>query len=88
VKSTQWFPDHHKFTIKDFEELNKRAGADELVLMTEKDAVKCLAFAKDNWYVLPISALISDDLEQQIIEVLNPYFSISSNSVKEINHGI
>jgi tetraacyldisaccharide-1-P 4'-kinase len=56
--------------------------------MTEKDAVKCKAFARDNWYVLPISALISDDLEQQILEVLKPHVSISTNTVKEINHGI
>jgi tetraacyldisaccharide 4'-kinase len=45
------FPDHHRFRDKD---LN---FGDELpVLMTEKDAVKCRAFAGTNRWYLPISA--------------------------------
>lgn len=35
-----------------------------VVMMTEKDAVKCSAFASDNWYYLPIDALIEPDLAQ------------------------
>lgn len=45
------FPDHHAYAAEDlaFE------GADAL-LMTEKDAVKCAAFAPSNAWVLPVAA--------------------------------
>ncbi|MCL4163510.1 UNVERIFIED_CONTAM: hypothetical protein GTU68_061010, partial [Idotea baltica] len=52
VASTRWFADHHHFTVSDFTGF----GSDDIVLMTEKDAVKCQAFAQKNWFVLPISA--------------------------------
>lgn len=45
------FPDHHPFVAKDFAGL-----APGVVLMTEKDAVKCRALAKpEHWYV-PVQA--------------------------------
>lgn len=43
------FLDHHKFTLTDFNMANGKP-----VVMTEKDAVKCQKFAKDNWCYLPI----------------------------------
>lgn len=48
------FPDHHQFTATDFKFQEKS------VVMTEKDAVKCEAFAGNNWYVLPVEAELSD----------------------------
>lgn len=52
------FPDHHVFTHTElvFPEKN--------VVMTEKDAVKCQAFAEKNWYFLPVSAKLSDSFWQ------------------------
>ncbi|HXE67033.1 MAG TPA: tetraacyldisaccharide 4'-kinase [Rhodanobacteraceae bacterium] len=45
------FPDHHRYVAADLE------FADSLpVLMTEKDAVKCRAFAKQNWWNVPVTA--------------------------------
>jgi tetraacyldisaccharide 4'-kinase len=45
------FPDHHPFTPRDL------AFADELpVLMTEKDAVKCAAFADPRLWYVPVAA--------------------------------
>lgn len=49
--SSNHFRDHHPYTAEDF----TRFGNDN-VLMTEKDAVKCSEFAKDNWYYLPVNA--------------------------------
>ena len=43
------FLDHHNFSLADFDKLNGQP-----VVMTEKDAVKCQSFAKDNWCYLPI----------------------------------
>jgi len=45
------FPDHHRFGAGDFE-----FGSDLPVLMTEKDAVKCAAFATDRHYLVPVRA--------------------------------
>ena len=45
------FPDHHAFIATDL------AYGDELpVLMTDKDAVKCRAFAQPHWWRLPVRA--------------------------------
>lgn len=43
------FPDHHQYNEADFEEFN-----DSPVVMTEKDAIKCQAFAKQNWWYLKV----------------------------------
>lgn len=45
------FPDHHRFGEHDLE-----FGDNAAVLMTEKDAIKCMAFAKDNWWAIPVTA--------------------------------
>lgn len=45
------FQDHHAFEASDLDFGDERA-----VLMTEKDAIKCRAFARPNWYALPIDA--------------------------------
>ena len=41
--------------MADFTQFN-----DDNVLMTEKDAVKCREFAKNNWYFLPVDAKPTD----------------------------
>ena len=45
------FADHHRYTAEDL-----RFGSDLPVLMTEKDAVKCRAFAGGRHYSVPIRA--------------------------------
>lgn len=45
------FADHHRYRAEDFE-----FGSALPVLMTEKDAVKCTAFATDAFYAVPIRA--------------------------------
>ena len=47
------FPDHHSFTESDFTDYVNQS--DE-ILMTEKDAVKCEAFADSNWWYVSIDA--------------------------------
>ncbi|MBV8909870.1 MAG: tetraacyldisaccharide 4'-kinase, partial [Gammaproteobacteria bacterium] len=60
------FPDHHALAPADL------AFADELpVLMTEKDAVKCTAFADARLWYVPVSAqLAAADAEELISRVL------------------
>ena len=68
IDGTIWLPDHHNFTLDDF----KSFGEDDIIVMTEKDAVKCTGLMAEkqnyNWFVLPIEACISSAVEQQIIE--------------------
>jgi tetraacyldisaccharide 4'-kinase len=48
------FDDHHRYRREELE------FGDELpLLMTEKDAVKCRAFAQGRWWALPVSAALS-----------------------------
>jgi len=59
------FPDHHRFTRQDLE--LPRATA---ILMTEKDAVKCTAFADDRCWALPIRAVVDPKLFALVEEKL------------------
>jgi len=45
------FPDHHAYAASDLD-----FGDCEALLMTEKDAVKCEAFARGHWYALEVEA--------------------------------
>lgn len=60
------FPDHHAFRPADLE--FKDADA---LLMTEKDAVKCQAFAPEETWVLPVEARLDPDLGRWTAEKLN-----------------
>lgn len=56
------FPDHHDFSRQDI--------PDSMVVMTEKDAVKCQRFAHENCWYLQVSGNISENLYQLIEEKL------------------
>jgi tetraacyldisaccharide 4'-kinase len=59
------FPDHHRFQPGDI-----AFGDGRPVLMTEKDAVKCRAFAGDaNWYV-PVDAVPDEDCRRRLQALL------------------
>jgi tetraacyldisaccharide 4'-kinase len=60
------YTDHYMFQAKDFHHINA-----DVVLMTEKDAVKCRAFAQPNFWVLPVSALMNDGLMSVVLNKLN-----------------
>jgi tetraacyldisaccharide 4'-kinase len=59
------FPDHHRFTPADLD-----FGQASAILMTEKDAVKCVAFADDRCWALSVLAAIDDSLLALIEEKL------------------
>ncbi|TVT78169.1 MAG: tetraacyldisaccharide 4'-kinase [Denitromonas halophila] len=60
------FPDHHAFTPADL-----AFGEGEATILTEKDAVKCAAFAPANTWVFPVRASIPDAALQPILEKLS-----------------
>ncbi|MGJ0491560.1 tetraacyldisaccharide 4'-kinase [Methylobacter sp.] len=59
------YPDHHAFSAADF-----ALETADVILMTEKDAVKCRAFAKPNFWVLPVNAVVKSDLMAIIVNKL------------------
>lgn len=63
------FPDHHRFEQQELAQLAELADADA-ILMTEKDAVKCSAFANGKFWVLPVAAQVDAELGKVILQKL------------------
>ncbi|MDA8094112.1 MAG: tetraacyldisaccharide 4'-kinase [Betaproteobacteria bacterium] len=61
----QTFPDHYAFTAADL----AFDGYDAIV-MTEKDAVKCTAFAAGHWWMLQVRAEVDPALGERILTEL------------------
>jgi len=61
------FPDHYNYTPKDLWFLD-----DLPIIMTEKDAIKCKKFAKDNYWYLVIEPVL--ELDQEFKQHLNKLF--------------
>lgn len=57
------FPDHHAFSADDF----SFDDGHKPVLMTAKDAVKCRSFARPNWWVLPVRAVLPRSFLQTLL---------------------
>ena len=62
------FPDHHRYTPADLALPEATA-----ILMTEKDAVKCVTFADDRCWALPVRAVIDASLVTLIEEKLRGF---------------
>ena len=65
------FPDHHAYRPHDLAYADDRP-----VLMTEKDAVKCLDFATDTLWYVPVEARLPPSFGNQLL-----------NQLKKLNHG-
>jgi tetraacyldisaccharide 4'-kinase len=66
LQFSQWpFNDHHAFTRQDLSNIKCDA-----LIMTEKDAVKCQAFAEAHHWVLPVEAKIDGDLLPMLLSKL------------------
>ena len=59
------FPDHHVYTEKDL-----AFAQGKPLLMTEKDAVKCMGFARDDDWFLPVEAELPQGFADAIIRKL------------------
>jgi tetraacyldisaccharide 4'-kinase len=59
------FPDHHAFTPADIDFGDGRA-----VILTEKDAIKCRRFGRENHWVLAVGANVAPALAERILENL------------------
>ena len=57
------FPDHHPYRVADLAPIDA-----PFILMTEKDALKCLAFGDPRIWVAPVDAIVDDCLVESILE--------------------
>ncbi|ECY5033401.1 tetraacyldisaccharide 4'-kinase, partial [Salmonella enterica subsp. enterica serovar Bareilly] len=57
--------DHQTLSPADVQAL---VGEGQTLVMTEKDAVKCRAFAEDNWWFLPVDARLSGEQPDKLLE--------------------
>ena len=60
------FPDHHRYAPEDL-----AFGSELPVLMTEKDAVKCAAFANEWHYSVPVTAELPEAFWVALLEKLS-----------------
>lgn len=65
------FSDHHNFKPTD---LNFADHAP--VIMTEKDAVKCQYFAKSNFWVVPIKAILPLNFDKLLLELVSSHIEL------------
>lgn len=62
---THAFPDHHRYTAQDL------AFADDYsVVMTEKDAVKCVGFAGDSVWYWPVTAVLPAEFWERLTQTI------------------
>ena len=59
------FPDHHAFRANDFAALGDRS-----ILMTEKDAAKCRAFADHRMWVVPLTVHLAPETKRKLLRLV------------------
>lgn len=59
------FADHQEYQQP---QLTGLVTAEQTLLMTEKDAVKCRAFAQPNWWYLPVDAVLPSAQAEQLLQ--------------------
>lgn len=65
IRMTRAFPDHYHYVQRDLDQLVN--DEHDALLMTEKDAVKCRAFARANWWYLPVEAVLRGEKSTAIL---------------------
>ncbi|MCD1126787.1 tetraacyldisaccharide 4'-kinase [Jinshanibacter sp. LJY008] len=66
-EQTHAFADHQPYT-EDL--LANLVNAQQSLLMTEKDAVKCRAFAQENWWYLPVDARLPAESAEALLALV------------------
>lgn len=64
------FPDHHAYTRRDFD-----FAKDDPIIMTEKDAIKCQAFASENLWYQPVEAVLPAEFPSLLMKTLREKFN-------------
>ena len=65
------YPDHYEFTANDFQ--SEKIEVHQPVVMTEKDAVKCKAFATNNFWMLTTNIELEDVFIDSLVSKVDHY---------------
>lgn len=60
------FPDHHPYTVQDLQFDDNYS-----TIMTEKDAVKCRGFARENHWYMPVDARLDSEFGERLLGLLS-----------------
>ncbi len=72
------FPDHHAFRPSDFDKLGDRT-----ILMTEKDAPKCRAFADHRMWVVPLTVHLAPETKRKLLRLVRDARDIYDQELPE-----
>lgn len=73
------FPDHYQFKSSDF----NFCASDEMIIMTQKDAIKCREFGQINYWVLPVRCEINQNFIDDFLKHLRFLLQEDSKLAKE-----
>ncbi|MFT5235922.1 MAG: tetraacyldisaccharide 4'-kinase, partial [Shewanella sp.] len=76
VMKTKAFEDHQKFSL----EAITNVAECSTVLMTEKDAVKCRDFAKDNWWYLAVDAKLTENFDLLLMDKVRQAMAVKQGN--------
>ncbi|CAL1329394.1 tetraacyldisaccharide 4'-kinase [Candidatus Providencia siddallii] len=79
--NTYAFSDHKYYKLQELISLTKQ---NEILFMTEKDAVKCQNFAQNNWWYVPIYAKLNKQKSKIILKEIKKI--ILKKNLKNINY--
>ncbi|MDX1795377.1 MAG: tetraacyldisaccharide 4'-kinase, partial [Hydrogenovibrio sp.] len=81
---TKDFADHQSYRPQDFEWVSAENETlpQKPLVMTEKDAVKCQAFAQENWWYLEVKPVCSPEFANRLLERINDLRSQVLNQQK------
>ena len=72
LSNSHLFPDHHHFVVEDFDQ-----HSDIPIVMTEKDAVKCIELGLQNCWYLPVDAKLEQTFETNFLNKVAESFNQS-----------
>ena len=78
IKQAISFVDHHAFSQNDIPQ--------GMVIMTEKDAVKCVEFAHDNCWYLPVRANLSAEFDAQLLQKVKQVTQTKNKFINKEKH--
>jgi len=76
TKAEVAFADHQDYQLT---QLKPLATSGQILLMTEKDAVKCRSFAEPNWWYLPVDAKISSENARKLLCKIDQMIALKSD---------
>lgn len=71
------YPDHYLYQVSDFNFQDKLP-----ILMTEKDAMKCAAFADERFWYVRVSVKMNEIFERDLIKSLETKYEVKENTAR------